>query len=162
MAGCLSGTVIRAHENIKKSDFLKFLVKGVLRNSVKNIIVYSKLGMDTSAENSVPFSHKVQRYQRYILYCGVKTKNSQGVAIESRQEYLDRSVSCMNIVSNLQQLKQNKGVVTKETCKIQLEEHKQWFKKMSAKMQEKHHVISDVIVPQIENMPKDNGSSLAM
>ena len=47
LAGCLSGTVIRAHENIKKSDFMKLLIKGILRNSVKNIIVYSKLGMDT-------------------------------------------------------------------------------------------------------------------
>ena len=144
MAGCLSGTVIRAHENIKKSDFLKLLIKGVLRNSIKNIIVYTKLGMDTE---TAPFSHKVQRYQRYILYCGVKTKNSQGVAIKGRSEFLDRSVSCMNIVSNLQTLKQNKGVVSKETCKIQLEEHKQWFKKISAKMEDKHHVISDVVVP---------------
>jgi hypothetical protein len=66
LAGVLSGTVIQRSNNIKKSQYMKFILKGVLRDSVKNIITFNKIGIDnaminlngeTDATSIVPFSH---------------------------------------------------------------------------------------------------------
>lgn len=44
MAGILSGVVIRRVDMIKRSQFMKFIYKGVLRDSVKNLIAFNSYG----------------------------------------------------------------------------------------------------------------------
>jgi hypothetical protein len=51
LAGTLSNTIIRRTDHIKKSQYMKLVLKGVLRDSVKNIITFNKLGIDTGMIN---------------------------------------------------------------------------------------------------------------
>jgi hypothetical protein len=66
LAGTLSGTVIMRSDFLKKSQFMKLILKGVLRDCVKNIITFNKIGIDNATVNLngesdataiVPFSH---------------------------------------------------------------------------------------------------------
>lgn len=64
---------------------MKIVFKGILRDTVLNIMTFNKLGCDQKVINLdghnepvVPFSHQIQRFQRFLLYCGIKTKNSKG------------------------------------------------------------------------------------
>lgn len=66
MAGVLSGTVVRRQDDVKKSQFMKLILKGILRDCVKNILAFNKLGIDSKIVNlnkesdgasTVPFSH---------------------------------------------------------------------------------------------------------
>lgn len=93
LTGSLSGVVIKRSDYVKKSQYLKLIFKGVLRDCVKNIITYNKLGIDnammnlnkeTDAAQVVPFSHQIGRYQRFILYSGIKTKNSLNDPVKDR------------------------------------------------------------------------------
>ena len=68
LAGTLSGTVIKREEYLKKSQFMKLIMKGVLRDCVKNILTFNKLGIDNMMINLnkeanetaiVPFSHQI-------------------------------------------------------------------------------------------------------
>lgn len=65
-AGVLSGEMVRRHDEIRRCQFMKFVVKGVLRDSVKNILCFIKLGTDNDVMNMngeadaakvVPLSH---------------------------------------------------------------------------------------------------------
>ena len=64
LRGCLSGKVVNATALISKSEFMKVIYKGVLRDAVLNIIAFTKLGADTDVfqfngykQRIVPFSH---------------------------------------------------------------------------------------------------------
>ena len=68
LSGCLSGTVIKREDYLKKSQFMKLIMKGVLRDCVKNILTFNKIGIDNSMINLngetdataiVPFSHQI-------------------------------------------------------------------------------------------------------
>lgn len=51
LAGTLSGTVIEREDYLKKSQFLKLIMKGVLRDCVKNILTFNKVGIDNALIN---------------------------------------------------------------------------------------------------------------
>jgi len=159
MAGVLSGDSVRGRLPVKRSQFMKLILKGVLRDAVKNILAFSKLGSDTaalslnkeaSAAAIVPLSHQVARLQRYILYCGIKTKNSQGVPIADDRDFLDRSQACAEIVTTLQHLKDRGKRVTLDRCKIEMAEHQAWLKKHRARVELKLNIHSDLDVPPLE------------
>jgi len=66
MAGTLSGVIVRRDQDIKQSQFNKLILKGILRDTVKNIITFDKLGIDSKiisinndsyGSQTVPFSH---------------------------------------------------------------------------------------------------------
>ena len=66
LAGVLSGIVVRRHENMKKSYFVKLVLKSALRECIKNIITYNSFGSDVGFMSMnkeqreaqiVPFSH---------------------------------------------------------------------------------------------------------
>ena len=46
LAGALSGVVIKRHETIKYSQFMKLVRKAALRECVKNIIAFNQFGFD--------------------------------------------------------------------------------------------------------------------
>ena len=138
---------------------MKLILKGVLRDAVKNILAFNKLGNDTatlslnkeaSAAPTVPLSHQVARLQRYILYCGIKTKNSQGVPIADDRDFLDRSQACAEIVTTLQHMKGRGKRVTLDRCKIEMAEHQAWLEKNRTRMEEKLNIHSDLDVARRE------------
>ena len=66
MAGILSGIVIRRCDEIKRSQFMKFVYKGVLRDSNRNLITINNFGnmhqtevLNGMKQPFVPFSHKI-------------------------------------------------------------------------------------------------------
>mgnify|MGYP006893254252 CR=1 FL=1 len=57
--GTLSGLKLTANDHICRSQFMKFVYKAVLRDCVKNIMAFNKVGTD---KETVPFSHQVQKF----------------------------------------------------------------------------------------------------
>lgn len=109
---------------------MKVIYKAALRECVRNMLTFNKFGYDQDfmalihghkPAALIPFSHRILRFQRYILYCGIKTKNSKSVPIKDRQDFLERSEACSNIVTHLQDMKQNKKIINADSCKIELE-----------------------------------------
>ena len=66
LSGCLSGCVIRRHEEIKKSQYMKVVLKAALRECIKNLITFNQIGTDNEfmclnrgyrPHQITPFSH---------------------------------------------------------------------------------------------------------
>ena len=69
--GILNGVHVAVVENIKRSQFMKLVFKGALRESIKNMIAFNNLGADTATLNLLDckrdnpafrFSHQIQKY----------------------------------------------------------------------------------------------------
>ena len=128
LASVLSGNVFQVNDSFQCSQFMKLVIKGVLRDSVKNIIAFNNLGSCSQVQNLhgqktpvVPFSHQVQKFQRFLLYCGIKTKNSKGVECKDLQGYLEYSDSCMEIIDNLQKMRHDPNM-TLDKIKVILQD----------------------------------------
>ena len=117
---------------------MKVVLKAALRECIKNLITFNQIGTDNEfmcinkgyrPHQTTPFSHQIFRFQRFVLFCGIKTKNSKSVPIKDRQDFLERSNACSDIVTNLQDLKQNKEIISQDKCKIELENIVQEYKR---------------------------------
>ena len=78
-----------------------------------------------------------------MLYRGIKTKNSQTNQINSMTELLERSNSCMEIMTSLQYMKFIKGT-TLDKCKVDLAEHQDWVKAKQQRFEKRNKLISDL------------------
>ena len=67
-AGVLSGEIVRRQDDVRRCHFMRFVLKGMLRDGVKNILTFNKLGTDSAIVNMngernaaqvVPLSHQV-------------------------------------------------------------------------------------------------------
>ena len=132
---------------------MKLIYKAALRECIRNIITYNKFGFDTDfitlnhgqkLQGTVPFSHQILRFQRYVLFCGIKTKNSTNVPVQDRNDFLERSNACSSIVTHLQDMKQNKKLINADSCKIELETLVQDYKRKKMKSIKGTGVLNDL------------------
>lgn len=157
MNGVLSGPPITTLK-VRRSQFMKLVYKGVLRETIVNMIAFNNLGADTSMidfsgglnpQPAFPFSHQVQKYQRFVLYRGIKTKNSQGQQDLNQQEDFEKSEACKQIMGSLQSLKYNKAI-SLDKCKVELAEHQEWIRHQKAEFEEKNNIISNLDTEELQ------------
>jgi hypothetical protein len=89
---------------------MKLVRKAALRECVKNIIAFNQFGFDVRKNKlvetdieiqAVNLPQQIMRYQRAVLYAGIKTKNTVRKNEENKEDYFTNSKACSNIVSNL-------------------------------------------------------------
>ena len=117
---------------------MKIVYKGIMRQSIVNIINYTKIGQDALPGESVPIPNGIQMLQRNILYSGVLTKNSKKATYKGPAG--DWSEACKEIITSLQKIKDDPRM-SKDTCMIQQDKFKIWLEKQGEKIEKSFHVL---------------------
>ena len=79
-----------------------------------------------------------------MIYWGIKSKNNKLKAICSRNDFMEHSESCKDIVTHLQRLKENNAVYNETNCKVKLQNHEDKLIRMGNKLEQKHGLVNNL------------------